>query len=57
MMIAGTVSRIVPASTRDALFQLFCDLRANTPKDNKFLMRHVKAFTPETPVGWMVSDI
>jgi len=56
-MIAGTVSRIVPASTRDALFQLFCDLRANTPKDNKFLMRHVKAFTPETPVGWMVSDI
>lgn len=51
--IAGTVTQVVPAHTRDAAFQLFCDLRANTPKDKRFLTRHVKAFTPQTNLGWL----
>lgn len=49
------VAQLVPAHTRDAAFQLFCDLRANTPKDQKFVARHVKAFVPHSSTGWLVS--
>ncbi len=52
--LAGTVSQVVPEATRDALFQLFCDIRANVPKDKRFLQRHVKAFEPRSVVGWLV---
>ena len=36
------------------LLQLFCDLRANTPKDRRFLQRHTRAFMPHTAPGWLV---
>lgn len=49
------MAAVVPAHTRDAAFQLFCDLRANTPKDSKFVARHVRAFVPLTGPGWLVS--
>lgn len=51
----GVISQVVPTHTRDAAFQLFCDLRANTPKDKKFLQRHGQALTPRTNLGWLVS--
>lgn len=50
---SGTVAAVVPAHTRDAAFQLFCDLRANTPKDRKFLVKHMQAFVPQTSPGWL----
>lgn len=46
-------NQLIPEPTRAALFQLFCDLRANTPKDSAFMKRHMKAFTPQTPLGWL----
>jgi hypothetical protein len=51
--LSGPVSRVVPEPTREAVFQLFCDIRANVPKDKRFLQRHAKAFTPQTSVGWL----
>ena len=54
--LSGTVSQVVPEATRDALFQLFCDVRANVPKDKRFVQRHLKAFKPHTVVGWLVRD-
>jgi hypothetical protein len=51
--LSGAVARVVPVRTRDAAFQLFCDLRANTPKDSRFLARHARAFTPATRRGWL----
>ncbi|KAL4431506.1 hypothetical protein ABPG75_006762 [Micractinium tetrahymenae] len=50
---AGAVALVVPEHTREALFQLFCDLRANTPKDARFLRRHAKALMPRTLPGWL----
>ncbi len=38
-----------------ALLQLVCDLRANTPKDRRFLARHARALMPHTLPGWLVS--
>jgi hypothetical protein len=52
--LSGPVGSVVPAPTRDALFQLFCDLRANVPKDQRFLKRHATAFRPATALGWVV---
>jgi hypothetical protein len=52
-LLSGPVSQIVPAPTREAVFQLFCDIRANVPKDKRFLQRHAKAFTPQTTLGWL----
>ena len=51
---AGLVSHVVPSHTREAFFQLFCDLRANTPKDRRFLVLHARAFAPQTTLGWLV---
>jgi len=51
--LSGPVSQIVPEPTRQAVFQLFCDIRANVPKDKRFLQRHAKAFTPQTKLGWL----
>ena len=46
--------RVLPEHTHDALFQLFCDLRTNTPKDRVFFTRHAKALQPHTMSGWLV---
>lgn len=37
-----------------APLQLVCDLRANTPKDRRFLARHAAALAPHTAPGWLV---
>ncbi|KAG7668457.1 hypothetical protein NADE_006838 [Nannochloris sp. 'desiccata'] len=52
-LLSGPVSQVVPGPTREAVFQLFCDIRANVPKDKRFLQRHAKAFTPQTHLGWL----
>ena len=46
---------LVPAHTRDAFFQAFCDLRTNTPKDGAWLARHARALAPRTPLGWVAA--
>jgi hypothetical protein len=51
--LSGAVGLVVPEHTRDALFQLVCDLRANTPKDRRFLARHARALMPHTLPGWL----
>ena len=51
--LSGPVANIIPQPTRDALFQLFCDLKANVPKDKKFLQRHARAFKPDSTLGWL----
>jgi hypothetical protein len=51
--LASPLAGFVPQSTRDALFQLICDLRTNVPKDGRFLARHMNALKPKTPVGWL----
>lgn len=50
---ASPFAGLVPESTRDALFQLICDLRTNVPKDERFLTRHVNALKPNSPDGWL----
>ncbi|KAL3146953.1 hypothetical protein ABBQ38_014922 [Trebouxia sp. C0009 RCD-2024] len=45
--------RVLPDHTRDALFQLFCDVRTNTPKDQVFFTRHAEALKPHTFTGWL----
>ena len=51
----AVAKRVLPEHTRDALFQLFCDARTNTPKDQVFFMRHAEALKPHTFTGWLVS--
>lgn len=51
---AGFARKLVPAHTRDAVFQMFCDLRTNSPKDRKWLARHLRNLTPRTYQGWVV---
>jgi hypothetical protein len=51
--LARPVAQVVPEPTREAVFQLFCDIRANVPKDKRFLQRHARAFTPQTSMGWL----
>jgi hypothetical protein len=51
--LASPLAGFVPQSTRDALFQLICDLRTNVPKDGRFLARHMNALKPKTHVGWL----
>ncbi len=53
----AVAKRILPEHTRDALFQLFCDARTNTPKDQVFFMRHAEALKPHTFTGWLVSPV
>ena len=50
----AVAKRVLPGHTRDALFQLFCDVRTNTPKDQVFFMRHAEALKPHTFTGWLV---
>jgi len=52
-IFSGTLSSLVEDDTRKALFQLFCDLKANTEKDEKFLARHVTALKPDSVLGWI----
>ncbi|KAK9818056.1 hypothetical protein WJX72_006386 [[Myrmecia] bisecta] len=51
--LASIVPYLVPEHTREAAFQLFCDLRSNTPKDRRFVKRHMAALLPETITGWI----
>ena len=44
----------MPDHTREAFFQLFCDLRTNTPKDRKWLNKHMRTLKPRTLPGWLV---
>lgn len=51
---AGPTRLFVPDHTRDAAFQLWCDLRTNVPKDQKWATRRLAAFKPRTFLGWIV---
>lgn len=48
---AGALSAFLPEHTREALFQLLCDVRANTPKDRRFFARHARSLAPRTVAG------
>lgn len=48
------VQVFVPEHTREAAFQLFCDLRTNSPKDASFWKHHAKALQPHSALGWLV---
>ena len=39
-LLAGPAQLLVPEHTRDAFFQLFCDLRTNSPKDRSSQAQH-----------------
>ena len=45
---------LVPDHTRDALFQLACDLRANPIKDKHWVLVHWRRLKPRTFPGWIV---
>ena len=57
LRLEAVTRRVLPEHTRDALFQLFCDVRANTPKDRVFFARHAQALQPRTFSGWLVSAL
>lgn len=57
LRLEAVTRRVLPEHTRDALFQLFCDVRANTPKDRVFVVRHAQALQPRTFSGWLVSFV
>ena len=44
----------MPEHTRYALFQLYCDLRANPPRDRHWFMTHARRLRPHTFSGWIV---
>jgi hypothetical protein len=44
---------VLPEHTREAAFQLFCDIRSNTPKDVNFLKRHARELQPRTFTGYL----
>ena len=44
----------VPEHTRYALFQLYCDLRANPPRDRHWFVIHARRLQPHTFSGWIV---
>jgi len=52
--LSGTLSQLVSPETRKAAFQLFCDMKTNTPKDETFFNRHWNALMPTTKLGWVV---
>jgi hypothetical protein len=52
-LLSGPTEMFVPEHTRDAFFQLWCDLRTNVPKDRKWLTRHALALKPQTLPGWI----
>ncbi len=45
---------VVPEHTRYALFQLYCDLRANPPRDRHWFLIHARRLQPHTFSGWIV---
>ena len=45
----------MPEHTQYALFQLYCDLRANPIKDRHWLEVHARRLRPHTFPGWIVS--
>ena len=51
----GPSEMLIPAHTRDAFFQLWCDLRTNVPKDRNWLRSHAAALQPKTRLGYLVS--
>lgn len=52
--LAVPYEAIVPEHTQYALFQLYCDLRANPIKDRHWLEVHSKRLKPQTFPGWIV---
>ena len=46
---------MVPEHTQYALFQLYCDLRANPIKDRHWFEVHARRLRPHTFPGWIVS--
>ena len=55
MCLAVPYELMVPDHTRDALFQLCCDLRANPIKDKHWVLVHWRRLKPRTFPGWIVS--
>lgn len=54
LQAAGPARMLVPDHTRDAVFQIFSDLRTNSPKDRKWVDKHLHALKPRTLPGWLV---
>lgn len=52
---AGPAEFLIPEHTRDAFFQLWCDLRTNVPKDRYWVRQHAISLQPKTSVGYIVS--
>ena len=48
---------LVPDQTRDALFQLACDLRANPIKNKHWVLVHWRRLKPRTFPGWIVRPL
>ena len=46
--LQSLMSYLVPDHTRDALFQLACDLRANPIKDKHWVLVHWRRLKPRT---------
>ena len=47
----------MPEHTQYALFQLYCDLRANPIKDRHWFEVHARRLKPHTYAGWIVSAL
>ena len=47
----------MPEHTRYALFQLYCDLRANPPRDRHWFLLHARRLRPHTFSGWIVRPL
>ncbi|BDA49577.1 hypothetical protein COCOBI_14-1960 [Coccomyxa sp. Obi] len=52
-VLAVPYEAILPEHTQYALFQLYCDLRANPIKDRHFFEVHAKRLKPHTFPGWI----
>lgn len=52
-VLAVPYEAIMPEHTQYALFQLYCDLRANPIKDRHFFEVHAKRLKPHTFPGWI----
>lgn len=48
---------MVPEHTQHAIFQLYCDLRANPIKDRHWFEVHARRLKPHTYAGWIVSAL
>lgn len=52
-VLAGPTELVIPEHTRDAFFQLWCDLRTNVPKDRNWVRQHATALQPKTSIGYL----